>query len=83
MSVDRARQLMTKLEHDAAFRSEIERATPPGRVALLESHGFGDITRADLQAATARRQLSDAELQAVAGGAWFDPILEIIFGPCF
>ena len=76
MSVERAGQLMVKLGTDAAFREQIERAAPAERKALLESHGFGDVTRADVEAAKTIRsgELSDGDLESVAGGCWYDPI---------
>jgi predicted ribosomally synthesized peptide with nif11-like leader len=70
MSIERARQLLAKLGTDAAFREKIERAAPADRTALLESHGFGDITPADIQAAqtSGTEELSETDLEAVAGG---------------
>jgi predicted ribosomally synthesized peptide with nif11-like leader len=75
MSVERAGQLIVKLGTDRAFRDEIARAAPADRKALLESHGFGDVTRADIEAAktAGNGELSDAELQSIAGG-WWDPV---------
>jgi predicted ribosomally synthesized peptide with nif11-like leader len=75
MSVESAGQLIVKLGTDAAFREQIERAAPAERKALLESHGFGDVTRADVEAAKVRNgELSGVELESVAGGCWYDPI---------
>lgn len=76
MSVESAGQLMVKLGTDAAFREQIERAAPAERTALLASHGFGGVTRADMEAAKTIRngELSDGDLQSVAGGTWYDPI---------
>ena len=72
MSVEGARQLIAKVRTDSAFRAEIERTALPERRKLLESHGFHDVTPADVRAA--REQLCDADLESVAGGTWHEPI---------
>lgn len=72
MAADKARELIQKMTQDAAFRSQVENAsTPEAKKAILASHGFGGVTPKDIQAAApeaAGAELSDAELEAVAGG---------------
>lgn len=72
MATDKAQELIHKMTRDAGFRSEVENApTPAAKKAVLESYGFGGVTPKDIQAAApeaAGAELSDAELEAVAGG---------------
>jgi len=78
MSVESAHHLITKLGTDAAFRERVQHVAPAERTALLESYGFGDVSRADVESAKAGGELSDNDLQAVAGGAWLDDVIFLI-----
>jgi len=57
---------------DADFRTRVERAPDlDAKKAILTAAGFGDVTPADVEAVGAGmgHGLSDAELEAVAGGS--------------
>jgi predicted ribosomally synthesized peptide with nif11-like leader len=71
MALNKAQELIKKMATDAAFRSSIESAgSPEAKKAILTAAGFGDVTKADVEAAgkAAGAELTDAELEAVAGG---------------
>jgi predicted ribosomally synthesized peptide with nif11-like leader len=74
MSVENARTLILKLANDATFRDHIAKAPASEKKSLLAAAGFADVTPADVAAARASHggELSDAELEAVAGGDWMD-----------
>jgi predicted ribosomally synthesized peptide with nif11-like leader len=66
-----AADLIRKMTTDPDFRRRVETApTPEAKKALIEAAGFTDITPEDVRAAAAAQgtELSEAELEAVAGG---------------
>ena len=72
MSIANAHNLFHKLAVDAEFRQKLESAPQAQKRAVLDSYGFGDVTQEDAKAAAAtfsRSELSEAELEAVAGGS--------------
>ena len=72
MSVSRAQELLKAVADDVVFRQQLENAPDPeAKRAVLEAHGFDGITKEDVEAAAAENgvELTDAELEAVAGGA--------------
>lgn len=71
MSVSRAQQLINKVSEDVVFRQKLTNATEAEKPRILADAGFGDVTKADIQALqqSGSAELSDAELEAVAGGA--------------
>jgi predicted ribosomally synthesized peptide with nif11-like leader len=72
MSVSRAQELLKAVADDVVFRQELENApNSEAKKQVLDAHGFGGITKEDVDAAAAANgtELSDAELEAVAGGA--------------
>ena len=76
----RAETLVQTMERDAAFQSEMQAApTVRAKRAVLDTHGFADVSVEDMRAYVeskggtlvvpqAGHELSDAELSAVAGG---------------
>ena len=76
----RAEALVRAMEGDAAFQSEVKEARTVGaKRAVLDTHGFADVSLEDMRAYVeskggtlnvpqAGHELSDAELSAVAGG---------------
>ena len=76
----RAETLVTAMDRDAAFQSEVQAAPTVGaKRAVLDGHGFADVTVEDMRAYVESKggtlnvpqtghELSDAELSAVAGG---------------
>jgi predicted ribosomally synthesized peptide with nif11-like leader len=79
--ISRAEQLVRAMETDSGFHREIEAApNMEARRAILQAHGFGDVTADDMRAYRESRgespilpendrELSDEELELVAGGS--------------
>jgi predicted ribosomally synthesized peptide with nif11-like leader len=72
MSVDKAKQLINRVSSDAAFARSLQSAKDKAeKQRILTAAGFGDVSKADIDAVTHGTdgvELSDAELEAVAGG---------------
>ena len=76
----RAETLVTTMDRDAAFQAEMQAAPTVGaKRAVLDGHGFGDVSAEDMRAYVeskggtlvvpqAGHELSEDELAAVAGG---------------
>jgi predicted ribosomally synthesized peptide with nif11-like leader len=72
MSIASAQNLLHKVAIDSEFREKLQGAHGPEKRAVLESYGFGDVTNDEIKAAAAnfsKSELSDEELEAVAGGS--------------
>lgn len=67
---DRAKALIDRMTNDEAFRKRVLKAGDQNaQKAVLEDAGFGDVSPEDIQAAMPSDvELSDEELEAVAGG---------------
>ena len=70
----RPEEFLQTVATDATLRQNLENAaTPEARRQIIDAAGFADVSKEDI-AATAKRlvpavaELSDAELEAVAGG---------------
>jgi predicted ribosomally synthesized peptide with nif11-like leader len=71
MSVSRATDLIQKMSSDVEFRKKVLAApTPEDKKVIIEAAGFGGISPEDVHQAAAAQgvELSEAELEAVAGG---------------
>jgi predicted ribosomally synthesized peptide with nif11-like leader len=71
MANDNARALIDRMTSDEAFRNRVTGASDlNAKKAILADAGYGDVTPEQVQAAGAGFgvELSDAELEAVAGG---------------
>ena len=72
MSQDQLDALITRLASDPTFAASLAAATTvEDAQQIAAKHGF-DVTSADLTAATSNGNLTDADLEAVAGGGLFD-----------
>ena len=86
MSTAQAQELIQRLYKDDDFRHKLTGApTPAAKKRIIADAGYGNVTEADLKAVPANRygdasataqgsELSDAELESVAGGetaTWF------------
>jgi predicted ribosomally synthesized peptide with nif11-like leader len=74
MATPRAAELIAKISDDVVFRQRLENAgTPEARRQIFDEAGYADVTKEDLtqalQEGSPDGELSDAELEAVAGGA--------------
>jgi len=75
MAKEAAEAFVKRYGSDEAFRTKVNGLDSPQAIrAFLDEQGFGQFTREELEdartAASASGELSDAELEAVAGGAW-------------
>ena len=69
MSEEQLASLLARLKDDAGLRGKLQGAADPdAAVALVVEAGF-DVSKADWMRYQASQELSDAELEAVAGGA--------------
>jgi predicted ribosomally synthesized peptide with nif11-like leader len=70
MSVAAAKALIERMSTDVDFRAKVAAApTPEAKRAILDEAGYGGVDEADVRgAAPELKELSDAELEAVAGG---------------
>jgi predicted ribosomally synthesized peptide with nif11-like leader len=78
MSINTARQLLDRMSTDEEFRNSVTSApTVEAKKEILTEAGFGDVTPIDVEAAGANfgHELSDAELEAVAGGRTVDWVM--------
>ena len=86
MSVERAQELLRKFSEDKEFRVKIRDAgSQEGMKQVLTEAGFGDVSPQHVQAAAGTQggELSDAELEAVAGGStveWAGAVTVIVTG---
>lgn len=84
MSVENARRLVQKIGSDPLFRARLTKVAAADKRVLLESAGFGDVTAEQVQAAAsvnATGELTDVELEAVAGGSkwnWVMATIEVV-----
>jgi len=75
MAKEAAAAFVKRYGSDEAFRNKVNALDSPQAIrAHLDEQGFGTFTRQELddahKAAGASGELSDTELDAVAGGAW-------------
>ena len=68
----KVKQFLTRVSHDVEFRQRLENTQDLGeRRRILEAEGFGGVTKEDVEqqlTASGGAELSDAELETVAGG---------------
>ena len=80
MSVDRAKELLRKVADDENFRHQLTSAKNyEDKRRVIQQAGFGDVTKEDMAnaAPTLKGELSDAELEAVAGGRVVDWVIAV------
>jgi len=75
MAKEAAEAFVKRYASDEAFRTRVNGLDSPQAIrTFLDEQGLGQFTRQELEdartAASASGELSDAELEAVAGGAW-------------
>ncbi len=79
MAQEAAAAFVKRYGRDEAFRTKVTGLDGPQAIRNhLDQEGFGQFTRQELEearkAASASGELSDTELDAVAGGAWGVPL---------
>ncbi len=67
MSLDSAKHFITKIKSDQSFADSLKKTKPLDRKQFITNAGF-DFTDAELK--EVREEISDEELNAVAGGTW-------------
>jgi predicted ribosomally synthesized peptide with nif11-like leader len=80
MSVERAKELSKKIAGDEQLRSRLAGAkTPDDRKKVIEDAGYSDVSKEDVEAMRSQSgakgagdELSDDQLDAVAGGSTTD-----------
>jgi len=75
MASEAAETFVKRYGSNEAFRNKVSGLDSPQAIrAYLDQEGFGQFTRQELEdartAASTSGELSDAQLEAVAGGAW-------------
>ena len=71
MAKDVAEAFVKRYGGDEEFRNKVNGLDSPDAIrAFLDEEGLGQFTRQELESARTSGELSDAELEAVAGGAW-------------
>ncbi|MEO8561619.1 MAG: Nif11-like leader peptide family RiPP precursor [bacterium] len=94
MATQRAKEFFKLVNHDIVLRQQLENApTPEARRKVIDAAGYADVTKEDLQATLTEQsnlspsqvaavgELSDSELEAVAGGAttaWLTAVIMAI-----
>ena len=84
MAANTAQDLLKRMATDVVFRQRVENAsTKEEKRAILNEAGYTGITAADIQEAAKNGEfeLSDAELEAVAGGktaSWVAAISTVV-----
>jgi predicted ribosomally synthesized peptide with nif11-like leader len=84
MSSKTAQELIKKMATDVVFRQRVENApTKEEKRQILDDAGFAGITSEEIKAAaqSGEFELSDAELEAVAGGktaSWVEAISVVV-----
>ena len=85
MSVESAIKFLTKVKFDEAFRNKLDSAKPEERVVMARAAGFM-FSRDDYEKAVAlietpkSAELSDADLERVAGGIGGQSLQELLAG---
>lgn len=68
MSIESAKAFLERVKNDEDFRKELEeQASAEERINFVKAHGF-DFTKDEIN--SLNDQLSDEELDGVAGGGW-------------
>jgi predicted ribosomally synthesized peptide with nif11-like leader len=84
MAAKTAQDLIKRLSTDVVFRQRLENATSKDeKRSIIESEGFTAISAEDVKtaAASGEFELSDAELEAVAGGrtaSWVESVSTVV-----
>ncbi len=75
MSIESAKAFMERVVNDEDFRKEVgEIATAEERIAFVTAAGF-DFTKEELENVQEKMQLTEVELEAIAGGVRFCNLL--------
>lgn len=70
MPQDQLDALIARLASDPVFASALDAATTPEDAQRIAAEYGFDVTTGELAAATSKRDLSDADLEAASGGTW-------------
>ena len=70
MSIESAKAFLERVKNDEDFRKELEaQASAEERIKFVKAQGF-DFTKEEID--SQKEELSDEELEAVAGGCMYD-----------
>jgi predicted ribosomally synthesized peptide with nif11-like leader len=76
MSIESAKAFLERVKNDEDFRKELgEQASAEERMKFVKAQGF-DFTKEEIN--SLNKELSDEELDAVAGGRGWESILECV-----
>ncbi len=70
MSIESAKAFVERMKNDEDFSKEVgEKSSPENRMKFVKESGF-DFSKEELETVQEKMQLTEDELESLAGGAW-------------